>query len=406
MPPKLLIIADDYTGALDTGVQLSKHGISARVYSGIDAVFSDEQAAVVNTSSRHLTSDAAKSAVFEIAARAKREGVEYFYKKTDSALRGNLGAELDGLLEAAGSERLCFIPAYPALGRVTKNGIHYIDGVRVSDSVLGNDPFTPVSESDIIKLLKGQCGYDVTLKTPGFPISGRGILVYDSGTEEDLKRVAQTILRYGEKVLAGCAGFAAQLPFIIDFDKSPLKSPKPRRGLLVVTGSVNPVTLAQLDFAENRGFSSITLTGFQKTAPNFQISPEYLKLTAGIKDNFHVNDRLIIRSVTGEQDYIRPNELNSDSLRKRIAKNIAETAASVIKTLDTNLFIIGGDVLKAFLETLGIASIVPLSEPLPGIVIFEISISGEKRVIFSKSGGFGKEDVIIKIEEYILEAEK
>ena len=39
--------------------------------------------------------------------------MKFFYKKTDSTLRGNIGSEIAALMDACKMERLPFIPAYP-----------------------------------------------------------------------------------------------------------------------------------------------------------------------------------------------------------------------------------------------------------------------------------------------------
>ncbi len=55
---KLLVIADDLTGASDTGVQFAKKGIPVLVVTGITCesttLSTDHQVVVVNTESRHL----------------------------------------------------------------------------------------------------------------------------------------------------------------------------------------------------------------------------------------------------------------------------------------------------------------------------------------------------------------
>ena len=58
-------------------------------------------------------------------------GIPHIYKKTDSALRGNIGAELEAMMQASGEEQLPFVPAFPQIGRTTVNGTHFIEGVPV-----------------------------------------------------------------------------------------------------------------------------------------------------------------------------------------------------------------------------------------------------------------------------------
>ena len=80
-----------------------------------------------------------------------------------AALRGNVGAELTAVLDAAGADRLAFLPALPKMGRITRNGIHYIDSVPVADSVFGQDPFEPVTASSLEEIIAAQSEVPVAL---------------------------------------------------------------------------------------------------------------------------------------------------------------------------------------------------------------------------------------------------
>ena len=92
----LLIIADDFTGALDSGVQFAAYGAATRVMvkDQVDFASCDAQVLVVDTETRHLPPEKAYQIVEELTRAACRAGIRYIYKKTDSALRGNIGAEL------------------------------------------------------------------------------------------------------------------------------------------------------------------------------------------------------------------------------------------------------------------------------------------------------------------------
>src|SRR5690554_6649577 len=129
---KLLVIADDFTGALDTGVQFSTQGIQTLITTRRDIDFEnlDEEISVlvVDIESRHIPAKEAGGRVRSLVIRAKNSGIEFFYKKTDSTLRGNIGEELTALLESTGSKQLMFIPAYPQNGRTTAKGYQYVNG--------------------------------------------------------------------------------------------------------------------------------------------------------------------------------------------------------------------------------------------------------------------------------------
>ena len=100
----LLMIADDFTGALDTGVQFAASGVQTRVIVGGDVDLAargeDVQVLVIDAETRHLPPERAYAVVEKLVRQAEALGVQYIYKKTDSALRGNIGAELTALLRA------------------------------------------------------------------------------------------------------------------------------------------------------------------------------------------------------------------------------------------------------------------------------------------------------------------
>src|SRR5690349_10157375 len=109
--PDALVIADDLTGANDAGVQLALAGVRSIVFADcpVNRLPRDYPAVVINTESRHLAPSEAAQRVRRVAALGKQEGVQYFFKKTDSTLRGNIGAELEALLEVTDSPSLSFV---------------------------------------------------------------------------------------------------------------------------------------------------------------------------------------------------------------------------------------------------------------------------------------------------------
>ena len=155
---RLLIIADDFTGALDTGVQFAKNGarvlVSLNRNCDLSSPYSDAQVLVLDAETRHLPYEVAGSRIRTIATAAAAAGIRRIMKKTDSALRGNVGAELTALLESSGQKVLHFLPAFPEMGRTTENGIHYVGGIPVNKSVFGRDPFEPVRRSDIAGIIR------------------------------------------------------------------------------------------------------------------------------------------------------------------------------------------------------------------------------------------------------------
>lgn len=117
---RLLMIADDFTGALDTGVQLAAHGIPTQVVVGqADLSACSSTVLVVDTETRHLSAAKAAEAVARLTRSAVENGVGCIYKDGFRPAR-NIGAELAALLKASGARNLPFLPAFPQIGRTTK----------------------------------------------------------------------------------------------------------------------------------------------------------------------------------------------------------------------------------------------------------------------------------------------
>src|ERR1700761_630405 len=105
----VVVLADDLTGALEAGAKFAAQGIGAAV--ATRPVEANCAVLVIDTESRHLPAEQAYRAIAALAS----SGLPVLYKKTDSALRGNIGAELRALAEACPDHPITYIPAYPAL---------------------------------------------------------------------------------------------------------------------------------------------------------------------------------------------------------------------------------------------------------------------------------------------------
>ncbi len=398
---KLLVIADDFTGGLDTGVQFARQGIDTRIMVNPDGAGdgweSDSQVLVAVTESRHLPPESAYAVVFRFVSEAKRAGISHIYKKTDSALRGNIGAELSAALAASGANMLPFLPAFPRLRRTTVGGLHYIDGVPVSASVFGGDPFNPVFDSDVRRLIATQTDAPVWNATPEKLAGGSGICVVDAESDDDLECAG---MRLGEldalSVSAGCAGFAAFLPSLLKLKtgSSPAMPPL-GDGLLVVCGSVNPTTRRQLDWAEGHGFTRLRLTPAQKLeACAVEVSlPRRRWLIFDANDPGPDN--------TPTRAYALARGYDPEEVRRRIVASLAEALAAVEPEWPGTLLITGGDTLLQCLRRLGGEEIEPLLELFPGVVLSKCNVAGRERIVISKSGGFGDETLLTDLQKLI-----
>ena len=392
--PKLLIIADDFTGALDTGVQFSSRGAKTKVITDSQYEFSQADGLdvlVFDSETRHLAAEKAYEIINNFVKRAA-SNFSYLYKKTDSALRGNIGSELAAAMDALNLEKIAFVPAFPDMNRVTKNGVHYIDGVPVAESIFGKDPFEPVKNSDVNAIIAEQ-----TNKT--------GIKVYDSEANGDMKAIADSLSPEGLRLTAGCAGFAEILASKLGFNgKAENIFSMPKRFFLIC-GSVNPVTQKQMDYAEAHGFKRICLSVEQKLNENWSKSQEceqaakaWLKEIGSLHAILDANDP---NETQQTEEYIKSHNLNINQVRIRVSNAITSAAKALLdKGLEARLMCVGGDTLLALMQYVGVNELIPICEIEKGVVLTSFRYNNKNYNIMTKSGGFGDEDLLVKIADY------
>lgn len=412
----LLIIADDFTGALDTGVQFAARGIKTRVVVGADASLTHQNAdvLVVDTETRHLPAAQAYAAVERLVQRAKYAGFAYLYKKTDSALRGNVGAELAALLNASGSRQLAFLPAFPQMNRVTKNGVQYIDGAPVTESPFGVDPFEPVRHAAVTDLLAEQTDLPAAsfpaLAADGSVPAENGILVFDAATVDELRSTGRALLNNGGlHVLAGCAGFAAVLPELLGLGGADVTCPTLDPRLLVICGSVNAITLAQLDKAEQAGFTRLRLTPHQKLMPDYWRSADGRAALAHIEETLAAHPYNIIE--TNDEGGNEPTAAAADALgltREEMRVRIASGVGQLVGALFTSpavgtLLLTGGDTLLQCMNSVGVHELEPICEMERGVVLARFGCGGTTRYVITKSGGFGQADLLTGLAKRIAD---
>ena len=127
---KLLIIADDFTGALDTGIQFVNKGIATQVFTKMPEAIGDidetTEVLVIDSETRPMPAAKAYDAVKNITGWAKAIKIPIIFKKTDSALRGNIGSELQAVLDGSRHDKVYFLPGVsedrPLYGK--RNSLH------------------------------------------------------------------------------------------------------------------------------------------------------------------------------------------------------------------------------------------------------------------------------------------
>ncbi len=459
------IIADDLTGASDTGVQFARRGLATVVLfdpalalrPGGAAVPTapshglDARVVAVDTASRHLAPAAAYARVAETAAILREAGIREVFKKVDSTLRGNLGAEIDAVADRLAFDFVAVAPALPALGRVTLDGQHLLHGVPVHETEIGRDPAAPVRESNVVALLAASSRRRVghvtlaTVRRGEAAIAGRSrellahgveIAVFDAQTDADLRQIVAGTALLGRRTLhVGSAGLAEAVAVGLApapvRASSPAVPPDPPTGaparpgnraeeargcrapatggpVLLVAGSVSAVTLAQVArFVGQPGVVAVGLDARRviERAPACGCGPAQAEvelcrarvveaLRAGRDVAFHNSGAP--ESVAAVAARARALGLSGLEVAERITDAIGEVAAGAIEQAGVERFILaGGETARAVCRRLGATGIRLCREVEPGVPIGRL-LHPRSLTVVSKAGAFGTPDTLVR----------
>ncbi len=406
---ELLIIADDLTGAIEAGVQLSKCGITASIAIDPDTdlkpilVNENITVLVVNTESRHLLPKEAATRIRGVFQSVGGKGIKWFYKKTDSTMRGNIGSELEAFLKEIHQSVLPYIPAHPKLKRFTRDGYQYIGDTLLHQTSFANDPHEPRKESFVPGILKKQTDIEICLSEPNeseSEISGslkRRILVFNCRSESDLKNIGENILKNKwQKAIAGTAGFVEILPDLLSLRTSKINFGNIGGPILFVNGSINVVSLRQVDYAKAKGVVTILFSPQILSAEDFKISSDFLQIKEKIKTEFQFGRNVIIS--TTDSRYLGNSVPLKNMNSKLFSKKIGQIIAALLQVIHVNtLCVFGGDTLMSIMRETGAGVIEAKTEILPGVAYTKTSLHSGEICLLSKPGGYGEENGIVEI---------
>lgn len=402
---RIVILADDMTGVVDTAVQFSKQGIPACVWRlprrGVPLSC---EVTAINLELRHLPAPEVHARMYIAAREALAQGADILYVKTDSGLRGSIGVAISAASQASGKGVL-YVPAYPAMRRYTHGGVYYIDGQSVSKSVFGRDLYNVVRCDNLVELLHNQgvnrvrCVAQIDSMIP----QSEETIIADVRTEEELSAIARRICgAQSPLVLAGCAGFAAHLPTVAGMKTGNARADIPRADrMMIVTGSVADQTFRQLRHLCNREGVCYSLGKLQADghtpddiAAMLAKSPYRCVVLASSLSPEEFNHNLKAERFSGE------NLLRRGA---QIANILGETAARILKSgWSGMMMVIGGDTFFATLSCLGCDTLIPWAELSAGVALSNCLCADGSHWLISKAGSFGGENVLEVIARAIL----
>jgi uncharacterized protein YgbK (DUF1537 family) len=414
---KISLIADDFTGSNDTGVQFVKKALSTVVTTNIKEIpksLISNDVVVFDTESRFDTPEVAYTKVKDISTLLK-DKVEYVYKKIDSTFRGNIGAEIAGAMDGLSLNYAILIPALPSNGRITKNGHVYVNGKLVNETEIANDPKTPVKKSYIPDIISGQTDkkvkviskngenydYDQVLEQIIKSFNeGVQIIVLDAENNDELLNLSLLLPKIDRKFLiVGTAGLAEFIPQAFDFIS--------KQAILSIVGSVSDVTRQQIEYARKNLSIDVIDLSLEQLMDAKQVSKIANKVIKSLAKGV---DTLIYTAKTKAEveaadEYANKNNLNKFAVADQIAERLGAITQIVFNKGAKHLkgvYITGGDTLIKISNHLNASGMKILEEVLPAIPLGNFIHKKYNNIrIVTKAGGFGNEESLFKILKFL-----
>lgn len=403
---KILIIADDFTGANDTGVQLKKRGLNTKVVLEGSSIEDDGYSYVLDTESRALMSDKAKQKVKNELSSVDLNNYDLIYKKVDSTLRGNISAEIKAIDELYNPDFIIFAPSYPDIGRTTIDGVHLVNGKRVTQTEFSKDPKKPVLEDRLNYIFSDYSIDDVKLhklkelREDDLNLKHKHIHVFDIENNDDFSVLVDKALTIEGKILwVGSAGLANEL----------FKKLFPQKSAIAVVGSLSEVSKAQMRYANAKGVDIVKID-ISKLLYNDDIS-NYVET---IRNLIKENKDIIVTSSYSDEDYlnsIKTGEelsMSREDISNFTQKILSKIIINGIQNLDiSGLFITGGDTAIEFIKATNASGSIIDEEVLTGIPMMRMCggiYNGMK--LITKAGAFGDEHALIYSLEKIKEVKE
>ena len=424
------IIADDLTGATDTALQFRINGADTNILLNTDVVpemASHPQTWAISTESRNISHQEA----FDKVKKATEFFVDnikpdFFYKKIDSTVRGNIAIEVLSMLEVLGWDAAVVMPAFPQEGRITVGGYHLLKSVPIERTEMARDPHSPISQSHVPTLLKEQLGEkfedlveDISLKTVmdgAGPIlkkinklieKGAKIIVADAVSTTDLEQIVLAMQKSEYNILpvgtAAAGRVLSNIWFPPEDNEELLPVKLPVLPKLVVSGSATQITANQIekfeqceDYEEN----SLVIELDMKTV----LAGVSDELVDRIASNLNGNNIVLIHTskllvnFDGFSDDTMDADLTKSGLANVITDYLADLTRRVLDRKKAVLVTLGGETSYKCCNAIQANQLQLIEEVLPAIALSRKTNSDQ--FVVTKSGNLGGVNTLIEILKY------
>ena len=357
-----------------------------------------------------------------------RPSSEFFYKKIDSTLRGNVAVEILTALEATEKDIAIICPAFIQEGRVTVGGYQLVKGIPIERTEAARDPQAPIYESNIVNILKHQLSEKdgetvaliehaiitkgagpITLKINELANSGKKLIVCDALSVVDIEQIVLAIKKCSFDVLpAGSAGLAQALAQTWTENKpkeTKITKKFPANPKLILSGSATQLTALQIKKLQlDEEFENVYILGLHLNDILDGLNQTILSRVENnlVKNNIvivHVSD--IASELEDEHSKQRERLIDEGITRDDLAQKITDYLASLLEEINSKkeftLITIGGETSYKCAQRIQAEHLTVLDAVLPAI---PICLDSQGKLIITKSGNLGGATTLTEIIKY------
>ena len=396
--PRILVVADDLSGAADCGIAFVRSGLSTVVmFSGDATPVAAADTLALDADSRHLPQVEAAAIHQRLVRRHLSDGV-LLYKKIDSTLRGNIAAELAAVIPLAGTAIVA--PAFPDTGRTTRDGrVHVNDVPLEATEIWQREKLTGVADIAAMLAQAGVRPVRVGLSLvraeqaalqqalESMAQGGANAIVCDAETNQDLGAIATASARMTcRHFWVGSAGLAHHLApaaGIVATPASPVTI-VPGGPVLVAVGSLSAVSRGQARrLAQEPSVASVIVASEALRKGEFH--PAWQIAASALETALRSRDDVLLAIDTGDKPDLSEGWALCEALG-RLVLPFAGRLGAVVAT--------GGETARALLTAMGAAGLRLAYEIEPGVV--QSTTEGGRRLpVVTKAGAFGTPETLV-----------
>jgi uncharacterized protein YgbK (DUF1537 family) len=410
---RVLIFADDLSGAADCGIACVNAGLSTIVSLGLPSNGLMVDVLSVDADTRALPVSAAAERMRDLVRVHAADPSLLLFKKIDSTLRGHLGPELVAVLETrrAVVKRAVAVmaPAFPVYGRTTVDGMHYVHGRSLHETdmwknqKMSGEAYIPQMfegsglsciHLDLVTVRSKRAAF---VQTVAKAAETGDVLVCDAETDDDLLAIAEAATALGNRaVWVGSAGLAHQLPkatkLAVRTEEIVPHLPHTVGSVLFVIGSTSGTTRQQ----------AVTLLS-SSDIHGIVVPPEVL-LAGPEGPDWEAFTTELHEAVERGEDVILlcgPEPRVDVADRPRLSLALAEMTAALHDRVGA-LVASGGETARKVLDRWGVHTLHLHGELERGVPVSSTVIDGERPLtVITKAGDFGQPYTLLHCREWL-----